>query len=241
MNYRNSAFLVLALASVRLTACGGSTPATSGKSFDVVLKATSDDGDPLEGVKFTTGSNTIGTSNAKGAVSVNMRGSDGQNLTVMATCPDGYVSPEQPSALKLTEVRRVNQEGPASLGIDVTCIRTLREIVLVVRTGNAPSLPVDVGGKTVGKTDNDGTAHVRLQLDRDVRSLSVSLATNDSPTLRPQNPSRVYDLDGQDAMLLLDQSFTTERKSAPRRRVATSATPGKHVPYKIDSGRYHGL
>lgn len=241
MNYRKSAFLVLALAAVLLTACGGSTTATNGKSFDVVLKATSDDGDPLEGVKFTTGASSIGTTNPQGTVSVNMRGSDGQNLPVSATCPDGYVSPEQPSSLKLTEVRRVNQEGKASLGIDVTCIRKLREIVLVVRTSNAPSLPVDVGGKTVGKTDNDGTAHVRLQLDREVRSLSVSLATNDSPTLRPQNPSRVYELDGQDAMLLLDQSFTTERKSAPRRRVATSATPGKHIPYKIDSGRYHGL
>lgn len=241
MKMRNSALLLLAQAPVLVLACGGSNVATNGKSFDVVLKATSDDGDPLQGVRFTTGASSIGTTNANGTVSVNMRGSDGQNLPISATCPDGYVSPEQASTLKLTEVRRVNQERPASLGIDVTCIRKLREIVLVVRTANAPSLPVDVGGKTVGKTDNEGSTHVRLQLDRDVRSLSVSLATNDSPTLRPQNPSRVYELDGQDAMLLLGQSFTVERKSPAKRRVATSATAGKHVPYKIDSGRYHGL
>lgn len=241
MKASNSMKWSLLLAILLAPACGGSTAAMTGKSFDVRLMATNDDGEPLEGVSFATGSNAIGTSNPKGLVSVNMRGTEGQSLSIVATCPDGYVGPEQPSILKLTEVRRVNQDGKSSLGVDVTCIRKLREVVLVVRTANAPSLSVDVGGKTVGKTDNDGTAHVWLQLDRDVRTLSVSLSTNDSPTLRPQNPSRVYDLDGQDAILLLDQSFTIERKSAPRRRVATTANPGRHIPYKIDSGRYRGL
>jgi hypothetical protein len=241
MNKRHIACLLMSIASSLLSACGGSSAATSGKSFDLVLKATSDDGDPVGGVKFTTGTSNFGTTNTAGIVSVNVRGSDGQNLPVTASCPDGYVSPEQSSTLKLTEVRRINQEGAATLGIDITCIRKMREIVLVVRTVNAPVLPVDVGGKTVGRTDNDGTAHVKLQVDRDVRSLSVNLSTNDLPTLRPQNPSRVYDLDGQDAILLLDQSFTIERKSTPKRRVATHTTPGKHIPYKIDSGRYHGF
>lgn len=228
-------------ASAFVSACGGSTAATNGKSFDVVLQSKNDDGDPLEGVNFVTGTSAIGTSNPKGMVSVNMRGADGQSLPITATCPDGYISPEQPSTLKLTEVRRVNQEGPATLGLEITCKRKLREIVLVVRTTNATSLPVDVGGKTVGTTDANGNVHVRLQLDREVRTLSVSLGTNDSPTLRPQNPSRVYELDGQDAMLLLDQSFTIDRKVQTRRHTATNSTPGKHVPFRIDSGRYRGL
>lgn len=237
MKKRLPATVLLLLASILLSACGGSSASTNGKSFDVVLKATSDDSEPLEGVKFASGSSAIGTSNSKGTVAVNMKGSDGQSLPITTTCPDGYVGPEQPSTLKLTEVRRVNQEGPSTLGIEVTCTRKLREIVLVVRTTNAASLPVDVGGKTVGTTDENGNAHVRLQLDREVRSLSVSLGTNDSPSLRPQNPSRVYELDGQDSILLVDQSFTIDRKVMAKRRVASSAPRAKHIPYKIDSGR----
>jgi hypothetical protein len=241
MKKRVPAAVILFLASLLLPACGGSTASTNGKSFDVVLKATSDDGEPLQGVRFASGSSPIGTSSAKGTVSVNMKGSDGQSLPITTTCPDGFVGPEQPSTLKLTEVRRVNQEGPATLGIEVTCTRKLREIVLVVRTTNATSLPVDVGGKTVGTTDENGNAHVRMQLDREVRSLSVSLGTTDSPALRPQNPSRVYELDGQDAILLVDQSFTIDRKVITKRRVASSTPRAKHIPYKIDSGRSRGF
>lgn len=231
----------LFLAASLVPACGGTTAPSAGKSFDVVLRATNDDGDPLEGVRFATGATAIGTSDPKGVVSVNMRGSDGQSLSVAATCPEGFVSPEQPSTLKLTEVRRVNQDGPTKLGVEVVCTRKLREVVLVVHATNAPPLPVDVGGKTVGTTDGSGTAHVRLQLDRDVRTLPVSLGTNEAPNLRPQNPSRVYDLDGQDAILVFDQSFALERKIFARKRVASAATTAKHIPYKIDSGRYHGL
>lgn len=241
MKKRLPVTLLLLLTSLLLPACGGSAASTNGKSFDVELKATSDDGELLEGVKFATSSSTIGTSNAKGTVSVNMKGSDGQSLPITTTCPDGYVGPEQTSTLKLTEVRRVNQENPSALGIAVTCTRKLREVVLVVRTTNAASLPVDVGGKTVGTTDENGNAHVRLQLDREVRSLSVSLGTNDSPALRPQNPSRVYELDGQDAILLVDQSFTIDRKVVVKKRVASSVPRAKHIPYKIDSGRSRGF
>lgn len=233
--------VLLLIVSVLFTACGGSTAAANGKSFDIVLKANSDDGDPVEGVQFATGGRTIGNSNTRGILATALRGSDGQSFLVSATCPDGYAGPDQPTTLKLTEVRRVNEAGPAPLGIEVICTRKMREIVIVVRTANAPSLPVDVGGKTVGTTDSNGNAHLRLQLDREVRTLSVTLGTADAPTLRPQNPSRVYELEGQDALLLLDQSFTTERKASPKRWVATTTTPPKHVPYRIDSGRYHGF
>lgn len=226
------------LLSCLLAGCGG-TSADAGKSFHVVLTATSDDGDPLGGVNFATRTTTIGTSDPKGTVLVDMRGLEGQSLAVTATCPNGFVSPEQPLTLKLTEVRRVSQDGPSKLGVDVVCTRKLREIVLVVRSTNAPSLPVDVGGRTVATTDGAGTAHVRIQLDRDVRTLPVSLGTNDTPNLRPQNPSRVYDLDGRDAILLFEQSFALERKPVARRHVVPTATVAKHIPYKIDSGRLH--
>lgn len=228
-----SAFLL----SASVSACGGSTANPTNKPFDVVLHATGDDGEPVAGARFLASGASIGESDNQGRVATTLRGADGQNLAVTVQCPDGYAGPEQPSWLKLTELRRVDQTGPATLGIDVTCVRKLREIVVVVRTANAPSLPVDVGGKTVGNTDTDGNAHIRLLIDREVRALSVSLGTSAAPALRPQNPSRVFDLDGQDAMLLLDQTFSMNQKRFIARRVSSASSPPQHVPYRIGSGR----
>jgi hypothetical protein len=233
--------IIFILLTILLAGCGGSAENTNEKSFNVILTVKTDDGEPLEGVRFTNCATNVGTSNSKGILSMNIRGAEGQRLTITTTCPEGYVGPEQPSTFKLTEVRRVNQSQPVAIGLDVTCTRKLREIVVVVRATDAPSLPVDIGGKTVGTIDQNGISHVRVQLDRDVRSLSVSLGTSDFPALRPQNPSRVYDLDGKDAVLLLDQTFSTDKKFFTRRKVAPVTATAKHIPYKIDSGRSRGF
>ena len=72
-------------------------------------------------------------------------------------------------------------------------------------------------------------AHVLLQLDRDVRKVSVTLDTTEQPRLRPQNPSRTFELHGKDAILVMDQPF-----SAPSRpTVRLGAAPKRHIPYKI--------
>jgi hypothetical protein len=200
------------------------------------LRALSDEGQPVAGAEFRAGSKLFGKSDSNGTIGVTLRGAEGEQVRISVLCPDGYVSPDQPSTLKLAELRRVDQTGPSTLGVEVTCTRKLRDVVVVVRTWNAPSLPVDVAGKTMARTDPHGNAHVHLQLDRDVRTLSVSLGTRDASQLRPQNPSRVFELNGQDAVLLLDQAFTTERKSTSR-RVTVATKRQQHVPYQIRSGR----
>ncbi|MGC4068896.1 MAG: hypothetical protein QM784_30485 [Polyangiaceae bacterium] len=241
MNLRHPLTALLLLASAFLFACGGKTRASNDKSFRVELNASSDDSVPLDGVRFATGTSTIGTTNAEGLVAVKMRGADGQSVPITAKCPEGYDSPETPTPLKLTSVRRVNEAQTAPLELNVTCVRRQREVVVVVRAPDAPSLAVDVAGKTVGKTDAEGNAHVRMLLARDVRSLSVTLATADAPALRPQNPSRVYELDGNDAILLLYQSFSKERKVVNRRRSIGKPSPSRHIPYKVDSNRFSGF
>lgn len=217
-----------------LAACGATTTPTTVKSFDVVLRATTDEGQPMPGAQFGVGATTLGATDASGTAKATIHGEDGQTVAISTSCPEGYVAPEKPTSLRLALVRKIDDTGPVVLGVESVCTRKMRDVVLVVRTKNAPSLNVDIGGRTVGHTDENGVAHFGLQLDRDVRSLSVSLKTSAWSSLRPQNPSRVFELDGHDAVLLLDQAFAAEQKVV---RVVKRLPPppeSKHVPYKID-------
>lgn len=231
---------LLAVAPMISMGCG-SNPAQS-KSFAVTLDATNDDAESLKGVKFTAGSTYIGTTDERGRLSVSLRGSEGQTVPLAVVCPDGYDAPEEAPKLRLAEIRRVGQAEAAGIHLGTVCTRSLRDIVVVVRTTGATSMPIDIGGKSAGETDLNGIAHLRLSLDRDVRSLSVSLGTNGFPQLRPQNPSRVFELDGSDAILLVDQSFSTEKRPQVRRASAVATPPvRKRVPQRIDSARFHAL
>ncbi len=227
-----------------VTGCGSPNAPSVDKSFDVVLHALSDEGQPVEGVQFSCAELALGTTDTKGKVAMQLRGVDGQILAVTTTCPDGYLAPEQPAQLRLAEVRKLDPTAPAAIGFDSVCTRKVRDVVLVVRTSQAPVLKVEVAGKSVGSTDGNGQAHFRFQLDRTVSRMSVSLDTTATPMLRPQNPSRVFELDGQDAVLLLDQSFTVERTLPVKRHVVVAKKreePERHIPYRIDSGRNHAF
>jgi hypothetical protein len=224
-----------------LVSCGGSTE-SSRHRFSVVFTAVSDNGSPASGTKFSTGNSTLGITDVKGRVAVSLTGTEGQSVPLTVTCAVGYVSPEEAPVLRLKEVRKVNQPEPSPIHIDTVCERKSRDVVVVVRTSNTTPLPVDIAGKTAGETGSDGTAHFHVSLDREVRSLSVSLQTSNQPNLRPQNPSRVFELDGRDSVLLVDQSFSTERFTRTKRAVSTSyVTPKKRVPQRIDSARFHGF
>lgn len=241
MNTQLVKVILAAATAMALVACGSSVE-SSKKRFSVVLTSVSDDGTPLQGTRFLTAKTAIGATDDKGRLSVRLTGIEGQSVPLTVICSEGYVSPEEAPVLRLREVRKVSQVGASSLKVDAVCDRKLRDVLVVVRTADAPSLPVDLAGKTIGETSPDGTAHFHLSLDREVRSLSVSLQTASVPGLRPQNPSRVFELDGRDAVLLVDQSFTTER-STRTKRAATRPTlgPKKRVPDRIDPARFRAL
>jgi hypothetical protein len=195
-------------------------------------------------VQFSRADLALGTTDENGKLATRIRGVDGQTMAVTTICPGGYLAPEQPTQLRLAAVRKLDPTAPATIDLDVVCTRKLREVVLVVRTSQAPALAVQVAGKSVGSTDGNGLAHFRFQLDRTVSRVSVSLDTAAAPKLRPQTPSRVFELDGQDTVLLLDQSFAAERPLPTQRRVVVANKRqelAKHVPYRIDSGRNHAF
>jgi hypothetical protein len=228
-----------------LAACGGSGASTPTKSFQVALRASSDDGDPLAGVTFSNGDKTLGTTDASGTVATTIRASDGLVLPVTTTCPSGYIAPAEPTQLRLAEVRRLDPSAPGNLGIDVVCVRKTRDLVFAVRAVGGPSLPIEVVGQVVGATDANGTALFSMPIDRDVRKVSISLNTARSPRLKPQNPSRMFELEGQDAVLLFEQNFAEDRPAVVVRRAPPKKKEPepekKHIPERIESGSRHAL
>jgi hypothetical protein len=221
--------------NLRLVACAvllvstlGCSSKTADDSFEISLRATSDDALPLADATFTTGESNLGKTSSSGVVNVRLRGAEGQTLPVTVICPSGYESSGELPPLRLTRTRRLGEAVAQPLAVEATCIRKLRDVVLVVRAESAPNLPVRVDGKPAATT-TDGMVHLLLQLDRDVRQVSVTLDTTDQPKLRPQNPSRTFELHGRDAVLVMDQSFSP----APKPQNRNSPTPRRHIPYRV--------
>jgi hypothetical protein len=211
-------------APLAIAACSGRT---TQDRFELSLRATSDDATPLANVEFETGKSRLGATDTSGTLTVRLRGVEGQTLPITFTCPTGYEPSEGARSIRLTHTRAVTEGSSQPLTVEATCVRKLRQVVVVVRSDNATDLPVLVDGKTTAIAA-DGTAHLLLELDRDVRAVTVALDTSTQPKLRPQNPSRTFDLHGKDAVLVMAQSFTSTK---PRPHASTA--PQRHIPYKI--------
>lgn len=207
----------------------GCSSRTADDSFEISLRATSDDALPLADATFTTGESSLGKTNSSGVVNVRLRGTEGQTLPITAKCPVGYESSGELSPVRLARPRRVGEAVAQPLTVDATCLRNLRDVVVLVRTESAANLPVHVDGKPAATT-SDGTAHVLLQLDRGVRQVSVTLDTAQQPKLRPKNPSRTFDLHGRDAVLVMDQAFSKARSMPNSHR---PPGPRRHIPFRV--------
>jgi len=72
---------------------------------------------------------------------------------------------------------------------------------------------------------------VLVKADRTTPSLNVSLDTSAHQELKPRNPSRTYELAGNDALLVFDQTFVATTKPVFH---GGPAKPRKHIPYRVD-------
>ncbi len=219
-----AAFLA-GLSACGVIACGPSEPASP--SFEIQLSAVTDEGAYLGQVDFLSQEKSLGRTGKSGSFSVKLRAPEGTALPVVASCPDGFVSPE-PTSLRLTKVKSLEGGKSKPISFEATCTRKVRDLVVVVHAENGAGLPVVVDGEPLGTTDELGNAHVLVQRDREVKSLAVSLDTSEKVRLRPQNPSRIVDLKGHDGVVLFHQVLAQAR---PTRVV--SQKPRRHVPYRV--------
>ncbi len=211
--------------------CNAAPTMRSESRFDVEFRINNDDGEAMQGAIIQVGNAKLGATAEDGKLKSELAGTDGQTLPVVVTCPDGFSGAEKPASIRLTHTRRVDLNGYQAMRFDGVCTREVRDIVVVVRAQGGGGLTLNVEGKPSGTTDADGIAHVLVHASRQVKSLNVSLDTSTRPELKPRSPSRTYELAGNDAILLLDQTFVSAQ-----RRVLRAAAPKKqkHIPYRID-------
>jgi hypothetical protein len=190
-----------------------------------------DDGDAVVGAVIAAGKMRLGTTGPDGILRTDLAGADGQSLPVTVACPEGLTGPEKPTSLRLTHTRRVNLSGYQPMRVEAVCQRNVRDIVLIVRVQGGAALPLRVDGKPAGTTDADGIAHVLVKVDRNVKSLNVSLDTSGHQELKPRNPSRTYELIGNDGLLVFDQAFVAKPIAVFH---AGGSKPRKYIPYRVN-------
>lgn len=225
-----SRLAVATLLVVVVGACGPKAT-TSPPKYALECQMTSDDGKALGGVTVDIGRRRVGTTSADGTLRAELSGVEGQTLPVAVSCPEGFANPESLSPLRLTHTRRVNLSGYQPLHVEAVCRRNTRDIVVIVRAQGGAGLPLQVEGRPAGVTDADGIAHVLVRADRATPSLSVSLDTSSRQDLKPRCPSRVYELAGNDAVLIFDQTLVATPKPVFHGGPAKSR---KRIPYRVD-------
>jgi hypothetical protein len=212
-------------------ACGNRGASSSDKpDFTVVVRASTDDDRPLEGVAIIAARHRLGATSSTGTLTARTQGEDGQTLPVTISCPDGYVAPATSPPLRLTHARALASGKTEPLVYDVVCDRKMRNVIVAVKAAGSKSTPVLVNGERQAITDDNGIAHVALVVDRSTPSVRVDLDTSSEPNLVPQSPSRTFALNGRDSVLIFDQALSRRSRPKPKGTPA----PARHIPQRLN-------
>lgn len=224
------AFILRAL-PLLVAACAGAPP-TARHDFGIDVRVVGDDGRALADATLHRGPEMLGKTDTEGRLLLNVSGPEGQTVALRLTCPGGYTEPKGTLSVRLARTRRVGQSAPEPQKVNAVCSKLTRKAVVVVRAPGGAGLPITVNGEPAGTTNADGNAHILVEVHRGLRALDVALDTRAEKFLTPQNPKKLFELDGEDAVLLYEQPFAVRYRSRPA--TGASVTPKKHVPTRID-------
>lgn len=181
-----------------------SEPNDSG--FAVIVQARRDGQQPLAGVKILDGKRVIGTTDASGNVKLKLKGAEGDTKALTIGCPDGFASPEKPIVVGLRQMAR----GSPSPKFETECLPMVHTLVVGVRAEHAAFVPIRRLSQVIGKTDQQGIAHVLVQAAPN-EQVTLTLDTSALPNLRPQSPTLTFVARDRDEMVLLEQKFTVHK------------------------------
>jgi hypothetical protein len=184
--------------------------------YEFIVRVESDPGRALAGATVLHADSRVGVSNKDGIVRLNARGKEGDTLSFRIDCPKGHKSPTKP----LSVVLRKSSEREKRPEYTVSCLPTLRTVVVAVRAEDGPNLPVRYLDREVGRTDKSGAAHVLLKAAPN-EALELTLDTSKAPQLSPKNPTARFQTSHQDEVFVLNQEFMVEKpklQRAPRKQ-----------------------
>jgi hypothetical protein len=212
-----SADAVAALCVTLLGGCG----ALDAKPlrYRAAIRVEADPGAPVAGAEIVRDGTPLARTDPSGRATFELEGLEGEAIGIFVRCPADYSSPPEPTRVLL----RKNQDAERLPIYRVTCAPKLRNVVIAVRASNGPNLPVIYLGKEVARTDESGVAHAGLRL-RPGERIELTLDTEESTRIVPQNPTAVFFAKDRDELLFFDQSFKT---------LATPRAAGRKRPERL--------
>jgi hypothetical protein len=197
----------LLLASV-CNACA-SPPAPS---YRVLVRVESDPGVALAGAKIRRDGQSLGESDARGELRLQLRGPAGSQLALEVLCPSGSRSAQQTVLVALRPWTDTTRRPEYA----VQCRPERRSLVVAVRAPNAAHVPLRYLGREIARTDAQGAAHGLLELAPDeVAKLTLDTSAPEHRWLRPRNPELKVSVPDHDEVVLFDQPFVVDAPKKP--------------------------
>jgi hypothetical protein len=182
-----------------LALCVSCAPLTAEqRSYDVRVRVDSDPGEGIPNVPIQLGSARVGVTNTEGTALVHLLGREGQRMPLEAACPSTHNPPEEPAVVVLR-----TYANAATPELAISCSPRTRKLAVVVKAKNGADLDIVHRGKTIGRTDDEGSAHLLLEgPPGDV--FEVALDTESRPDLHPANPGGRFVITSKDDAMLFD-------------------------------------
>jgi len=177
--------------------------------FQVRVRVTGDVGHPLAGATVLRDTKELGATQADGSLLLSLNGTEGEAVDLTIRCPQNYESPKRPVSVTLVRFVDLSKVPEYS----AACAALERRVVVAVRAVNGANLPVKYLGNTVARTDVAGAAHFELAV-RPNEPFAVTIDTTEkgSDRLKPQNPSREFNVGAFEGIILFNQVFVQEKK-----------------------------
>ena len=187
--------------------------AETAASYGVSVLVEGDPAAPVASAAVARDGVTVATTGADGRATLQLRGAEGEVVSLNVTCPAEYISPASPLNVSLHQLA----ERDRLPSYRIVCAPQIRTVVVAVRASNGSDLPVLYLGKEIAHTDSSGAAHVELHLRPGAR-FELSLNTEAKPALSPKTPSAVFVVPDHDELLFFDQRFDTPHSQRPVQR-----------------------
>ena len=200
-------------------ACSGPTP----RRRSVVVRVSSDPGRPVAGAAIFEDQLAVAKTDATGAATLELRGTEGDSFQIGVRCPEGYVSPRLPTRVVLRTLGGTTRLPE----YEIRCPPTERTMVISVRTEGVPEIPLRYLGREVGRTDASGAAHVQLRAAPGDRvELLFDTSELGDPWIFPKNPSVQLVVADTDEVISVAQHFDRDPPPPP-------IAPGRPAPCKL--------